>query len=92
MSRSLHNFKEINETFLTQYASCREAKKNNHHLLTVKMRQDDNLKSYIGYFQNQLAKIPNYGEDVSAPAFISRLQISHPLYKYLLKHDVARMS
>ena len=32
------NFEEITKAFLTQYASSREAKKNNHHLLTVKMR------------------------------------------------------
>ena len=56
--------------FLTQYASHREAKKNNHHLLTVKIRQNDSLKSYIGYFQSQLAKVFNCGEDVSALAFI----------------------
>jgi len=33
-----HNFEEITEAFLTQYTSHCEAKKNNHHLLTVKMR------------------------------------------------------
>jgi len=55
-SRSLYNFKEITESFLTQYASYREAKKNNHHLLTVKIKQGDKLKSYIGCFQNQLAR------------------------------------
>jgi len=46
----------------------------------------------MGYFQSQLAKIFNCGEDVSAFAFISRLQLSHPLYKHLLKHDITRMS
>ena len=53
---SPHNFEEVTEAFLTQYASRWEAKKNNHHFLTVKMRQGDDLKSYIGYFQSQLAK------------------------------------
>ena len=94
-SPSLYNFEEITEALLTltQYVSRREAKKNNHHrLLTVKIRSGDSLKSYIGYFQNQLAKVPNSDEDVSALAFISGLQISHPLYKHLLKHDVTRMS
>jgi len=56
------------------------------------MRQGDSLKSYIGYFQNQLAKVPNCDGDVSALVFISGRQISHPLYKYLLKHDVTRMN
>ena len=32
------------------------------------------------------------GEDVYALVFISRLQVSHPLYKHLLKHDITRMS
>ena len=89
---SLHNFEEITDVFLTQYAFRREVKKNNHHLLTLKMRPNDIHKSYIGYYQNQLAKVPNYGEDVSALAFISKLQVSHPLYKHLLKHDVTRIS
>ena len=35
---SLYNFEEITEAFLTQYASRRKAKKNNHHLLSLKLR------------------------------------------------------
>ena len=80
------------EVLLTQYASLLEAKKNNHHLLTVKMRPSDSFKLYIDYFQNHLAKVPNCGEDVSALTFIRRSQVSHLLYKHLLKHDVTRMS
>jgi len=55
-----------------------EAKKNNHHLLFVKIRQGNSLKFYIGYFQSQLAKVLNCGEDVSTLTFINELQISHP--------------
>ena len=40
---SLHNFEEVTKAFLTQYVSHWEAKKNNHHILTVKMRWGDNL-------------------------------------------------
>ena len=58
-SHSLFNFEEASEVFLTQYASRQKTKRNNCHLLTVKMRQSDNLKSYIGYFQSQLAKASN---------------------------------
>ena len=83
----LLNFEEITESFLNQYASHREAKKNNHHLLIVKIRPSDSLKSYISYFQNQLTKAANCGEDISALTFFNRLQVSHPLYKHLLKHD-----
>ena len=36
--RFLRNFEEVTEVFFTQYASHREAKKNNHQLLSVKMR------------------------------------------------------
>jgi len=35
---SLHNFGEVTEAFLTQYASRQEVKNNIHHLLSVKMR------------------------------------------------------
>ena len=62
-----------------------------HYLLSVKMRQNDNLKSYINFFQSQLAKVSNCGEDISALAFISELQVSHPMYKHLLKHNVTWM-
>ena len=75
VARSLQNFEEVTKVFLTQYASCQEAKKNNYHLLSVKIRQSDSLKSYISFFQSQLAKVPNRGEDVSVLAFISGLQI-----------------
>ena len=61
---SLHNFEEVTKVFLTQYVSRRVAKKNNHHFFTVKMRQGDDLKSYISYFQSQLVKVPNCGENV----------------------------
>ena len=89
---SLHNFKEVTKTFLTQHVSLQEAKKNNCHLPSVKMRQRDSLKLYIRFFQSQLAKVSNYGEDVSALTFISGLQVSHLLYKHLLKHNITRMS
>ena len=52
------------------------------------MRPGDNLKSYINFFQSQLTKVSNSGEEVSALAFISGLQVTHPLYKQLLKHIV----
>jgi len=54
--------------------------------------QSDNLRSYIAFFQSQLAKVPNCLEDVSALVFISGLQVSHSLYKHLLKYNVTRMS
>ena len=61
--RSLYNFDEITKVFPNQYASCWEAKKNNDHLPTVKIRQGDNFKLYIGYFQNQLSKVRNCVKD-----------------------------
>jgi len=56
------------------------------------MRQEDSLKSYINLFQSQLTKVSNCGEEVSTFTFISGLQVTHPLYKHLLKHNVAKMS
>jgi len=89
---SLDNFEEINEAFHTLYAFRREAKENNHHLLSIKMRQSDSLKSYISYFQNQLTKVLSCREDIFTLAFISEVQVPHPLYKHLLKYEVTRMS
>ena len=55
------------------------------------MRPGDSLKSYISFLRGQLAKVSNCDE-VSALAFINGLQVTHPLYKHLLKHNVAKMS
>ena len=87
--RSLHNFSEITEAFLTQYATHQEAKRSSHHLF-IKMRAGDSLKFYINLFQNQLTKVSNCGEKVSALEFISGLHVTHPPYKYLLKHNVSK--
>jgi len=87
---SLHNFEEVTKAFLTQYASRQEAKKKSYYLLSL--RQSEKLKSYISFFQRQLAKVFNCGEDVSALIFISGLLVSHSPYKHLLKHTVTRMS
>jgi len=79
----LHSFEERTVVFLTQYASRREAKNNNHHLISIKMRQGDNLMSYIDYFQNQLTMILNCGEDVSTLVFIIGLQISTSIQTFV---------
>jgi len=56
------------------------------------MRPGDSLKSYINFFHSELAKVYNHGEEISALTFISGLQVTHPLYKYLLKHNIVKMS
>ena len=48
------------------------------------MRPEDSLNSYINFFQSQLTKASNCGEEVSALALISGLQVTHLLYKHLL--------
>ena len=47
---SLHNFNKVTKSFLTQYTSRQVAKKNSHHLLSIRMRQGDILKLYINFF------------------------------------------
>ena len=59
---------------------------------SIKIRLGDSLKSYIKFFQNQLTKGSNCSEEVSVLAFVSGLQIIHPLYKHLLKHNIAKIS
>ena len=39
-----------------------------------------------------MAKVCNCSEDVLVLAFISELQVPHPLYKHMLKHDISQMS
>ena len=48
--------------------------------------------SYINFFQGQLTKVSNYGEEVFALASISKLQVTHPLYKHLMKYNIVKMS
>jgi len=52
------------------------------------MRPFDSIKTYVGYFQNQLAKVHNCSEDASALTFISGLQVTRQLYKYLMKYNI----
>ena len=87
-ARSIHSFGDLTKLFLAQYSFLQEFKQNNHHLLSIKMRPSDSLKAYIGYFQNQLAKVHNYSEDASALAFISELWVTNLLYKHLVKYVV----
>jgi len=61
-------FLEVIEAFLTYYATHQKTKRSSHHLLSVKMRPGDSLKSYINFFQSQLTKVSNYDEEVSALA------------------------
>jgi len=66
----------------------KKIKKNNSHLLTVRMRPGDSLKGYMNHFQNQLTKVHNCTDDVATLTFINGLQSSHPLHKHLLKYNV----
>ena len=88
LQRSVHSFEALTKLFLTQCSSLQEFKQSNHHLLSVKIRFFDNLKTYVGYFQNQLVKVHNCSKDASALAFISVLRITHPLYKHLVKYNI----
>ena len=83
-SPSLRSFEEISDAFFNQYASCQEFKKNSNHLLTVKMKYGESLKSCISYFQSQMALVYNYNDDVATAAFIARLETSHSLYLSLI--------
>jgi len=78
----------VKQAFYYEYASQWELKKNNDHLLTIKMKSGESLKQYVSYFQSQVALV--YNDDVAVAAFISRLQVTHS-YKHLLKHDVTKM-
>ena len=42
----------------------------------VKMKVGESLKSYVNYFQSQMALV--YNEDVTTAAFISGLQVTNP--------------
>ena len=50
LSRSLRSFREVNAAFFNKYASRQKFKKNNNHLLTIKMKSGKTLKCYINYF------------------------------------------
>jgi len=86
-SRSLWNFEEVSDVFYKQYALRQKFKKNNNHLLTVKMKQEETLKCYISYFQSQIALVYNCNDDVAATTFIDGLQIDYSFYKHLVNHE-----
>ena len=65
-----------------------EFKKNNNHLLPIKMKLGQTLKCYISYFQNQIVMVYNCSNEVVATAFIAGLQVDHSFYKHLVKYDI----
>ena len=81
----------MTEAFFNQIASQREFQRNNNCLLTIKMKVGESLKNYVKYFQSQMALICNCNKDVVTVAFISRLQVTNPFYKHLVKNDITRM-
>ena len=88
LQRLFRNFEDLTKLFLDQYSSHSEFKKNNHHLISLKIRSSDSLKAHIRYFQNQLTRAHNCNEDTSALTFINGLKVSHPLYNHLVKYNV----
>ena len=46
-SHSLRDFEKLKQVFYNQFASSREFKKNINHLLTVKIKPEENLKHYV---------------------------------------------
>jgi len=52
LSQPLLNIEKVSDAFFNQYASW--IKKNNNHLLTMKMKPGETLKWYICYFQNRI--------------------------------------
>jgi len=57
----------------------------------VRMKPRESMKSYVNYFQSQMALVYNCNEDVTAAAFFSGLQVTHSFYKHLGKNDVTKM-
>ena len=85
LTQSLLSFEEVSD------ASLKEFKRNNNHLLTIKMKSRETLKRYISYFQSQMALIYNCNDDVTAVAFIVGLETNHSFYKHLVKLDVTSL-
>ena len=44
---SLQSFDDLTNAFCNQFASEREFQRNNNHLLTVRMKPRESLKSYV---------------------------------------------
>jgi len=55
------------------------------------MKPGEILRSYVNYFQRQMALVYNYNENIVAAAFISWLQITLSFYMRLVKKDVTKM-
>ena len=55
------------------------------------MKPGEILRSYVNYFQRQMALVYNYNENIVVAAFISWLQITLSFYMRLVKKDVTKM-
>ena len=54
------------------------------------MKSRESLKNYVNYFQSQMALICNCNKDVADASF-SRMQVTNPFYKHLMKNNVTKM-
>ena len=61
----LWSFKEVKHAFYYQYAFQQGPKKNNSHLLTIKMKPGASLKYFVSYFQSQMALVYNFNDDMA---------------------------
>ena len=89
--QSLRNFEEIKQASYHQYTSQWVLRRNNNHILTIKMKPAESLKQYVGYFQSQMALVDKCNNDVAVTVFISGLQVTHSFYRRLVKHEITKM-
>ncbi|XP_071940088.1 uncharacterized protein [Coffea arabica] len=78
---SIRNFTELARQFAAQFVSSKTYSKNAAHLMAIKQKSDESLKSFMTRFNTESLQIRNKDKKVVMVAFVNGLRVEELFYK-----------
>ncbi|XP_027120724.1 uncharacterized protein [Coffea arabica] len=85
---SIRSFAELARQFVVQFVSSKTYSKNAAHLLAIKQKPDEFLKSFMTRFNTESLQIRDKDEKVVMAAFVNWLRVEELFYKLAEKPPV----
>ena len=90
---SISSFRELSIAFISHFIGARTYRKPSYHLLTTKQSSQENLRSYVQWFNAESRKVDIPDEKFAITAFIARLGVqSKDLMFSISKNPQASMA
>ena len=77
--RIIDSFGDLNRLFVANFKSCRVRQKNVSHLFTIHQKEIENLKDYVGLFNQAILKVDDPNDKVVIMAMMERIRLG-PLF------------